>query len=236
MFSPWPALAPSKVPSNGGRVATAHIIVTRTRTSTRTTPTRVSSIRTLAGCCSSPVADLVSLTLATLPRTRSSVGNTATSSTSSSSWASSFRRSLQVYSGMTGRVVTSMRVPRGCALFTTYAPYTLELSTSTDHYAQSTFCVNSLAHWLGDAPFDDKHTPRDHIITAFVTIGEGYHNFHHQFPMDYRNAIKSYQYDPTKWVIWTLSKLGLASHLKVRLFECEDIAHAYNLALDFPRQ
>ncbi|KAE9393879.1 delta 9-fatty acid desaturase [Gymnopus androsaceus JB14] len=62
----------------------------------------------------------------------------------------------------------------------------------------STFCVNSLAHWLGETPFDDKHTPRDHMVTAFVTIGEGYHNFHHQFPMDYRNAIKWYQYDPTK--------------------------------------
>ncbi|KAI0937509.1 hypothetical protein AcV7_003516 [Taiwanofungus camphoratus] len=79
----------------------------------------------------------------------------------------------------------------------------------------STFCVNSLAHWLGEAPFDDKHTPRDHVITAFVTIGEGYHNFHHQFPMDYRNAIKWYQYDPTKWFIWACQKVGLASHLKV---------------------
>jgi stearoyl-CoA desaturase (Delta-9 desaturase) len=53
------------------------------------------------------------------------------------------------------------------------------------------------------------------MITALVTIGEGYHNFHHQFPMDYRNAIKAYQYDPTKWAIWTFSKLGLASHLNV---------------------
>jgi stearoyl-CoA desaturase (Delta-9 desaturase) len=79
----------------------------------------------------------------------------------------------------------------------------------------STFCVNSLAHWLGEAPFDDKHTPRDHLITALVTIGEGYHNFHHQFPMDYRNAIKWYQYDPTKWFIWCMKKIGLASHLKV---------------------
>ncbi|KAG5645500.1 hypothetical protein DXG03_005910 [Asterophora parasitica] len=79
----------------------------------------------------------------------------------------------------------------------------------------STFCVNSLAHWLGEAPFDDKHTPRDHLITALVTIGEGYHNFHHQFPMDYRNAIKWYQYDPTKWFIWTMQSIGLASHLKV---------------------
>ncbi|OCH87786.1 delta9-fatty acid desaturase [Obba rivulosa] len=79
----------------------------------------------------------------------------------------------------------------------------------------STFCVNSLAHWLGESPFDDKHTPRDHLVTALVTIGEGYHNFHHQFPMDYRNAIKWYQYDPTKWFIWVCSQFGLASHLKV---------------------
>lgn len=53
------------------------------------------------------------------------------------------------------------------------------------------------------------------MITALATIGEGYHNFHHQFPMDYRNAIKWYQYDPTKWFIWSMEKLGLASHLKV---------------------
>nr|AEZ65020.1 delta 9-fatty acid desaturase [Cunninghamella echinulata] len=79
----------------------------------------------------------------------------------------------------------------------------------------STFCVNSLAHWLGETPFDDKHSPRDHFITALVTVGEGYHNFHHQFPMDYRNAIRWYQYDPTKWFIWVCSKFGLASHLKV---------------------
>lgn len=61
----------------------------------------------------------------------------------------------------------------------------------------STFCVNSLAHWLGETPFDDKHTPRDHFITALCTIGEGYHNFHHEFPQDYRNAITWNGYDPT---------------------------------------
>jgi stearoyl-CoA desaturase (delta-9 desaturase) len=79
---------------------------------------------------------------------------------------------------------------------------------------QATFCVNSLAHWLGDQPFDDKNSPRDHYITAFVTLGEGYHNFHHEFPSDYRNAIAWYQYDPTKWSIWIWKKLGLAYDLK----------------------
>ncbi|KAF8477506.1 hypothetical protein BDZ91DRAFT_673134 [Kalaharituber pfeilii] len=79
---------------------------------------------------------------------------------------------------------------------------------------QATFCVNSLAHWLGDQPFDDRNSPRDHIITALVTLGEGYHNFHHEFPSDYRNAIEWFQYDPTKWFIWTMKQLGLAYDLK----------------------
>ncbi|KAI6785173.1 Acyl-CoA desaturase-like protein [Emericellopsis cladophorae] len=79
---------------------------------------------------------------------------------------------------------------------------------------QATFCVNSLAHWLGDQPFDDRNSPRDHVITALVTLGEGYHNFHHEFPSDYRNAIEWWQYDPTKWAICLWKKLGLAYDLK----------------------
>jgi stearoyl-CoA desaturase (delta-9 desaturase) len=79
---------------------------------------------------------------------------------------------------------------------------------------QATFCVNSLAHWLGDQPFDDRNSPRDHFITAIVTLGEGYHNFHHEFPSDYRNAITWHQYDPTKWSIWMWKQLGLAYDLK----------------------
>ncbi|GAA6054310.1 hypothetical protein NBRC10513_006452 [Rhodotorula toruloides] len=78
----------------------------------------------------------------------------------------------------------------------------------------STFCVNSLAHWLGETPFDDKHTPKDHWLTALATVGEGYHNFHHEFPSDYRNALRWWQYDPTKCFIYAMSKLGLASQLK----------------------
>ncbi|PYH43094.1 acyl-CoA desaturase [Aspergillus saccharolyticus JOP 1030-1] len=80
---------------------------------------------------------------------------------------------------------------------------------------QATFCINSLAHWLGEQPFDDRNSPRDHAITALATLGEGYHNFHHEFPSDYRNAIEWYQYDPTKWMIWVWKQMGLAYDLKV---------------------
>lgn len=36
---------------------------------------------------------------------------------------------------------------------------------------------------LGDQPFDDKNSPRDNFITALLTLGEGYHNFHHEVSM-----------------------------------------------------
>ena len=57
------------------------------------------------------------------------------------------------------------------------------------------------------------NTPKSH--RQLLTFCAGYHNFHHEFPSDYRNAIKWFQYDPTKWFIWVCSTLGLASHLKV---------------------
>ncbi|KAJ3737277.1 delta 9-fatty acid desaturase protein [Lentinula guzmanii] len=56
--------------------------------------------------------------------------------------------------------------------------------------------------------------PRDHLLSALLTMGEGYHNFHHQFPMDYRNAYLWYQYDPTKWFIALCKIVGFARNLQ----------------------
>ncbi|RDW88578.1 hypothetical protein BP6252_00610 [Coleophoma cylindrospora] len=79
---------------------------------------------------------------------------------------------------------------------------------------QATFCVNSLAHYLGAATFDDHRSPRDHVLTALLTLGEGYHNFHHEFPNDFRNAVDWWQYDPTKWAIRLWFWCGLVSEVK----------------------
>ena len=49
---------------------------------------------------------------------------------------------------------------------------------------------------------------------AIVTFGEGYHNYHHEFQHDYRNGVKPWQFDPTKWLIWPLSKFGLVTKLR----------------------
>ena len=77
-----------------------------------------------------------------------------------------------------------------------------------------TFFINSLCHMVGKVNFGKYHTAKDSFIMSLFTFGEGYHNFHHTFQSDYRNGICWYHFDPTKWIIWTLSKLNLATKLK----------------------
>lgn len=77
-----------------------------------------------------------------------------------------------------------------------------------------TFFINSLAHYWGSQPYTDKNSARDNHVLAFFTFGEGYHNFHHLFESDYRNGIKWWQYDPTKWLIRLLSMVGLTQNLR----------------------
>ncbi len=77
-----------------------------------------------------------------------------------------------------------------------------------------TFLINSLCHMMGTQPYNDKNSAKDNFVLAVLTCGEGYHNFHHRFSSDYRNGIRWYHWDPTKWWIRCLAFLGLASHLK----------------------
>ncbi len=79
---------------------------------------------------------------------------------------------------------------------------------------QSTFFVNSLCHTLGTQTYSKEISARDSLFVAFLTHGEGYHNFHHKFQIDYRNGIRWYQWDPTKWTILSLKVMGLAKKLR----------------------
>jgi stearoyl-CoA desaturase (delta-9 desaturase) len=76
-----------------------------------------------------------------------------------------------------------------------------------------TFLINSLAHFWGRQPYTDENSARDNGFLAFLTYGEGYHNFHHIFQADYRNGVRWYEWDPTKWMINVCAWLGLASRL-----------------------
>jgi len=76
------------------------------------------------------------------------------------------------------------------------------------------FAINSVAHRFGTRPYSREISARDNVVLAFLTMGEGYHNFHHRFPSDYRNGPRWFDFDPTKWLISALAAVGLASNLR----------------------
>jgi stearoyl-CoA desaturase (delta-9 desaturase) len=96
----------------------------------------------------------------------------------------------------------------------------------------TTFFINSLAHIWGKQTYTDKNTARDNGILAFFTFGEGYHNYHHIFENDYRNGIRWWQFDPTKWLIKGCEWLNLTSKLRI---SPEDKVEKARLAMTLKR-
>ncbi len=78
----------------------------------------------------------------------------------------------------------------------------------------STWFINSLAHVWGSRTFARELSAVDNAVLAFLTFGEGYHNYHHAFASDYRNGVRWYHFDPTKWLLWTASKIGIVKGLR----------------------
>ncbi|KAG7452278.1 uncharacterized protein BT62DRAFT_294111 [Guyanagaster necrorhizus] len=76
-----------------------------------------------------------------------------------------------------------------------------------------TFLVNSLAHWDGLQPYSDEDTSRGNLLLALLTGGEGNHNFH-TFPHDFRSGPSRADWDPSKWIIVSLHKLGFVTGLR----------------------
>ena len=81
-----------------------------------------------------------------------------------------------------------------------------------NHHA--TFLINSACHYFGNRPYSTKNSSRDNFLLALFTFGEGYHNYHHSFQSDYRNGVKLWHFDPTKWMIFLCSFLGMTTNLK----------------------
>ena len=74
------------------------------------------------------------------------------------------------------------------------------------------YAVNSVCHMWGVRPFTRDVSARDVWWFPF-TLGEQYHNYHHAFPRDYRHGVGRYAFDPTKWLINILARVGLARNL-----------------------
>eukprot|EP00299_Pterocystis_sp_00344_P016811 c8432_g1_i1.p1 GENE.c8432_g1_i1~~c8432_g1_i1.p1 ORF type:complete len:316 (-),score=49.29 c8432_g1_i1:125-1012(-) len=80
----------------------------------------------------------------------------------------------------------------------------------------ATWTVNSLAHMFGDRPYDPSINPAENILVAGLTLGEGWHNWHHKYPFDYAASefgISS-QYNPSKLLIDVMAMIGQVSERK----------------------
>jgi stearoyl-CoA desaturase (delta-9 desaturase) len=83
----------------------------------------------------------------------------------------------------------------------------------------------SLGSLLGSRRFNISKYPLDSALISIFTCGEvifdqfllrfsqGYQNFHHEFPSDYRLGPGMLSWDPSKYLIKFLAFLGLASNL-----------------------
>lgn len=78
----------------------------------------------------------------------------------------------------------------------------------------TTFLVNSVAHTYGKQPYYKGNSARDSVLVSLLTFGEGFHNFHHRWPADFRNGVRWYDWDPTKWLLVLGSYCGLTYDLK----------------------
>lgn len=48
--------------------------------------------------------------------------------------------------------------------------------------------INSIAHIHGHRPYNKNIKPADNDLINWLSVGDGYHNYHHVFPWDYRSA------------------------------------------------
>ena len=78
-----------------------------------------------------------------------------------------------------------------------------------------TWFVNSATHCWGYQDYDCGDLSKNNWWVGILAWGEGWHNNHHAYEFSARHGLENYQVDVTWGVIWLLSKLGLATNVKL---------------------
>lgn len=78
----------------------------------------------------------------------------------------------------------------------------------------STFAINSVAHRWGHRRFETADASRNNWLLSVLTLGEGWHNNHHRYPVSARQGFARRELDPSWWVIRGLAALRLAKDLR----------------------
>lgn len=73
------------------------------------------------------------------------------------------------------------------------------------------FCINSVAHMWGQKPYDKNISPVENFPISIASLGEGYHNYHHVFPWDYKTGeLGDYPFNLTTGFIDAFARIGWA--------------------------
>ena len=78
----------------------------------------------------------------------------------------------------------------------------------------ATYTINSLAHSWGSRRYDTRDDSRNNWFLALITLGEGWHNNHHRYPVATRQGFFWWEIDLTYYGLWVLSKLGIVWGLR----------------------
>ena len=78
----------------------------------------------------------------------------------------------------------------------------------------TTFAINSLCHMFGSRRYETGEESKNSLWLALLTMGEGWHNNHHHYPLSARQGFFWYEIDLTYYVLLTLEKLGIVWDLQ----------------------
>ncbi len=85
---------------------------------------------------------------------------------------------------------------------------------STVFLYHSTFTVNSLAHVIGRRRFETNDDSRNSWLISLMTLGEGWHNNHHRFPMSERQGFYWWEIDISHYILTMLSWCSIVWDLR----------------------
>ncbi|NKB35650.1 MAG: acyl-CoA desaturase [Gammaproteobacteria bacterium] len=78
----------------------------------------------------------------------------------------------------------------------------------------ATYTINSLCHRFGHRRFDTNDDSRNNFLLALLTLGEGWHNNHHRYPISTRQGFHWWEIDFSYFILWLMSAIGLVHNMR----------------------
>ena len=85
---------------------------------------------------------------------------------------------------------------------------------STVFLFHGTVTINSFAHIIGRRRFDTSDTSGNSLLLSIITLGEGWHNNHHHYPVCARQGFRWWEIDVTYYLLKLMSWMGIVRNLR----------------------